>query len=470
MKKLNVSFALLLASLCASANASAYTLGQYINKAENWLKCEEMQLAERAVCNIVSQEVNAKLNAAGIRLDHGDVIYDLNGFTNVDRKEGCKKLKTLGSNLRVNLNTHMPLRFEGNVLDAPFVATISLPAHIHADIRVREQTRTNYFGSCADPTTSDDWNIVADADVDSHSKLIVSMEPRYEVRTNGDYDIIIKPFVGVESVLDDVDMRTRIRGREHPWFSLHDGINAITGIHTGVFANTPLFLIGWMDRDSYMREWSKVGVYAGSAVVSSVLTVDNAVLDQAIQAKLSRMAETEAAKTAREQVKRLEATLNARISQALRLDANGEYRFMVPFSSLPTIMQPQRVDFTKHGNNGTVSCNTFCEGAQWGELGACVGATRADTGQSLTCSTVPGYLQGPELTCQCVRPFIKHGNNGTVSCDTYCRSSRWPGGTGRCLTANRMDRNGESVPCENAVGFIGPHELTCGCAPSYPSF
>jgi hypothetical protein len=68
--------------------------------------------------------------------------------------------------------------------------------------------------------------------------------------------------------------------------------------------------------------------------------------------------------------------------------------------------------FTKHGNNGTVSCDTYCRGVQWGETGTCVGSS-LQTNASVTlggasvsydadCSIKPGFLDNAaEMACVC---------------------------------------------------------------------
>ncbi len=120
-------------------------------------------------------------------------------------------------------------------------------------------------------------------------------------------------------------------------------------------------------------------------------------------------------------------------------------------------------DFLKPGNNGTVSCTTFCEGPQWGEVGGCVGAVREDRGQRLDCFTSPGLLaNGSQLLCECERGFIKPGNNGTVSCSTFCDGEQW-GRVGRCIGAVRGD-NGSRVACEDTPGLLWFNsQLTCQC-------
>jgi hypothetical protein len=53
---------------------------------------------------------------------------------------------------------------------------------------------------------------------------------------------------------------------------------------------------------------------------------------------------------------------------------------------------PARIDgiqlFQKSGNNGTVSCDTFCQGAQWGQTGSCFGG-KTGSGAYVDCAAVP---------------------------------------------------------------------------------
>ena len=46
--------------------------------------------------------------------------------------------------------------------------------------------------------------------------------------------------------------------------------------------------------------------------------------------------------------------------------------------------------FSKTGNNGTASCDVFCKGAEWGPIRTCVAVKHA-TKTDLTCDEVPGF-------------------------------------------------------------------------------
>jgi hypothetical protein len=90
--------------------------------------------------------------------------------------------------------------------------------------------------------------------------------------------------------------------------------------------------------------------------------------------------------------------------------------------------------FTKDGNNGTVSCREFCGGAQWGPVGEAVSGRLLN----FPCWQSTGYLNGFENTCSCAGSdgiFDKHGNDGSVSCDMFCGGPQW-GPVGSCIASN----------------------------------
>lgn len=54
----------------------------------------------------------------------------------------------------------------------------------------------------------------------------------------------------------------------------------------------------------------------------------------------------------------------------------------------------------KGGNNGTVSCDEFCEGSQWGRTGTCISAKRGGTnGAGISCATVAGLATAVRCLC-----------------------------------------------------------------------
>jgi Peptidase_C39 like family len=112
--------------------------------------------------------------------------------------------------------------------------------------------------------------------------------------------------------------------------------------------------------------------------------------------------------------------------------------------------------FQKPGNNGSVSCNTFCGAAKangqpvWGDIiGVNIGSNQP---------------KGAAGICECAQAsnlFVKHGNNGTVTCDTYCRGSQW-GQVGTCV-ASFDNKNGSGRDGNYLPGFLNGPELTCTC-------
>jgi hypothetical protein len=128
--------------------------------------------------------------------------------------------------------------------------------------------------------------------------------------------------------------------------------------------------------------------------------------------------------------------------------------------------------FIKHGDNGAAACDAFCAGSQWGPVGVCLGSLATN----FPCSQAPGYLSnGSELACTCDTggTFTKPGDNGTASCDTYCAGSQW-GEVGTCVNASLQATtsvmiDGTEVPydadCAILPGVLANSaELTCICA------
>lgn len=58
------------------------------------------------------------------------------------------------------------------------------------------------------------------------------------------------------------------------------------------------------------------------------------------------------------------------------------------------------------------------------------------------------------------KTFVKGGNNGTVSCDAYCNDKKWAGQSGTCLAA-RAQGTDNYVPCSVVLGAFGAVECLC---------
>ncbi len=128
--------------------------------------------------------------------------------------------------------------------------------------------------------------------------------------------------------------------------------------------------------------------------------------------------------------------------------------------------------FVKHGDDGLVSCATYCAGAEWGRVGSCLGTAAL----SFPCDQAMGLLtNGVEQRCTCDAggTFIKDGDNGTASCDVFCGGSQW-GKVGSCVDSE-LQTNASATIAGQAVAYdadcsVTPGlirngaELTCICA------
>jgi hypothetical protein len=160
-------------------------------------------------------------------------------------------------------------------------------------------------------------------------------------------------------------------------------------------------------------------------------------------------------------------------------DLPGFGNVTICFCASPAPNPPPAGSFEKNGNNGTVSCEAFCHnaGGTWGRYGNCVGG-RVDrgptAGRPLTCGEIPRYQNW--ATCYCVPPnppagsVEKPGNNGTVSCDTYCRNEggNW-GPYGTCVGGLVVDGPSASrlLACGDTPGH--PNTTVCYCLAPPPN-
>lgn len=123
--------------------------------------------------------------------------------------------------------------------------------------------------------------------------------------------------------------------------------------------------------------------------------------------------------------------------------------------------------FTKDRNNGTVSCNTYCGAVNghkvvWGnEPGYCVKARREDNGSAVNCDSSAGPLSGSkQLTCFCDSGIIvRHGNNGTVTCEEFCKRTNE-----KCVAGwNTVTNANRHATCDHLAGDLKGPEVTCTC-------
>lgn len=100
----------------------------------------------------------------------------------------------------------------------------------------------------------------------------------------------------------------------------------------------------------------------------------------------------------------------------------------------------------------------------WGsEFGSCSYAHNLHTGEVISCDVTPGHLPTGQLVCGCNRNAgVKHGNNGAASCETFCSDPRWGGWSGTCVAAYDT-RNQASLSCSAIPGYRSGPELTCTC-------
>ncbi len=121
---------------------------------------------------------------------------------------------------------------------------------------------------------------------------------------------------------------------------------------------------------------------------------------------------------------------------------------------------------SKPGNNGSVSCNTFCRGRWAGKrFPSCIKGVTSEG--DISCDHVRGL--GDEVVCLCsdhVPPNSKPGNNGSVSCSTYCRGN-WLGVRHSGCKGGFDEATDREVRCDESLG-VTTASVTCECISNAP--
>jgi hypothetical protein len=92
--------------------------------------------------------------------------------------------------------------------------------------------------------------------------------------------------------------------------------------------------------------------------------------------------------------------LDGRVSTLETAKTADEQSLASQGSSITKLQAVAGAIFKKNGNDGTVPCDAFCPGTQWGPSGTCVAAFDTKLGQFVSCSA-KGSMSGPQLTCYC---------------------------------------------------------------------
>ena len=162
-------------------------------------------------------------------------------------------------------------------------------------------------------------------------------------------------------------------------------------------------------------------------------------------------------------------------------------------AAVQTVTTPPNGGFAKGGNNGTVSCTTFCTGLWGNNWGTCASGgvggyiVGKSTAGNVTCDQVVSPAGSSNITCFCqpyaappaqpANTFNKGGDNGTQSCANYCTNTggTWPGGAGACVAADASyNGHGQALKCTDVPSQIygnfsaGAVTQNCYCQSSGP--
>jgi hypothetical protein len=150
--------------------------------------------------------------------------------------------------------------------------------------------------------------------------------------------------------------------------------------------------------------------------------------------------------------------------------------------------------YVKTTNDGSVTCDQFCAGSQWGDSGWCIGGVNTTNNSAQQCSASVGskttlynaygaYTSNTNMSCYCKKAhtpdftptsppttsFWKLGNNGGVGCDEFCTNSTYGGKGGMCI-GGYDNVNKTYIGCNSNSSNVNVNNqnISCYCSPVTP--
>lgn len=315
--------------LLITSNAHAITIGEIINPLESFMECSNLKWYETAICLAVTKEINQKLKEKSISFSNGDILYRIEPVVSsgsIDTGHSCTHTANIRSSYATaTLNSSGIIDLDFEEISTPIVAFLELPVGFYAKVNLEEEWGTMVFGSCEE-YASDSYYADGSASVTAFTRIVVSMEPKLEALSNGDYQVTTEPLVDVTSGFNDIDIDFDLHGK-----SVLNGIATLISSGLSAPINT---LEAGLAGDSMMEELKQFGIdtLVGSFQIFESIS-DNLFNDILISA-VEDVAKKKAEEKGENIASQLEDKIKDNIIDNLNLDANGKRIYLVEKSKV----------------------------------------------------------------------------------------------------------------------------------------
>lgn len=152
-----------------------------------------------------------------------DLEWQAQGLGNFREVSKCRTISLPSANTQISatLNANSRLSRKLDSLFEPFMADVDIGAKFKAAVRVNEKLRTNYFGSCADPTTADAYDLNANASMAAKLQVIGQLGLGVNYLGKGLFEVTTDPSLVVKPNFENFEFKFEQSGRDHGIFAFH---------------------------------------------------------------------------------------------------------------------------------------------------------------------------------------------------------------------------------------------------------
>ncbi len=331
----NISFsALLLIFLCTTINA--ITIGEIVNPLEDFLECKDLKWYENIICKDLAQRVYSSLDDRGIGFSNGDIVLTVHPVTpqrQLDTGHSCTHRAWIKDNYATaRLLSHGSLEFSGDSISEPLVFMADFPINIYTRVYLRESAGQRnplpWNDNCIERAVD---HFYADSNINTemHIGMSLSLEPKLldERTAEGDYQIQIAPIFFVESQLKPTEINFSFHNKDGAW------IGFVTWLTT--LGSNLVDIVRDIRHDGKVSDSVKEQLKQDLIISHGSMLLE--MTDDRLQLNLAEDYVTDIAMelVARKQdelghkTRELENDIDAQISAALGLDADGKRTYVV---------------------------------------------------------------------------------------------------------------------------------------------
>lgn len=298
------------------------TLGDVLKPVLNYFDCAQADASKQQLCRLIRAKVDAELRQANLSIDAGGILsnFDSGQHIGIDTGHSCTvTAKITRRRSTTLLGSGASLDFHGDSVSDPLLIAMELPVTLSMHYDLQQEFGSRFLGKCHG-VGSDSYS--ASGTINTRAQLAVVFTLGPSLRTNADGDLVLTlhPILRVSSNVVDTNVSLQT-----------SGISPISGVATALLGGPSTLLkalTALVKGDSVRAVFSEAGAIT-DLVNPVVLTLLSGPLQGPTLELAKTLVEPRATRQAGEYVQALEQRLTDAITNALKLDRNGDRVFVI---------------------------------------------------------------------------------------------------------------------------------------------